>query len=189
MKPRYQINTVICFLFCCHTICGSWSKEKIRIVLKVFTPCTLHPALLFIAILSVFNICLRRVHCYCFLPCDFSAHHSNLVLLSDLDFSYSSEQEGRGRFGQMLHNLLTHVYRSPSGPNPWSSLKSRVLVRKKAETGESFPHLFAPFLPPKPEWEAQHPSGEMKRSGGVEERKIRGIYVLEGCGSVWQVEN
>lgn len=140
------------FCFVAITICGSWSKEKIRIVLKVFTPCTLHPALLFIAILSVFNICLWRVHCYCFLPCDFSAHHSNQILLFDLDFSSSSEQEGRGRFDQMLRDLLTpYVYSFPSCLNPWSFLESRVLVRKKVETGESFPHFFAPFLPLKSE--------------------------------------
>ena len=85
----------------------------------MFTPCTLHPALLFIAIISVFNICLRRVNCYWFLPGGFPACPSHLVFAFDLDLSYSSEQEGGGSLGEMPNNIMTpDAYSSAVLPNP-----------------------------------------------------------------------
>lgn len=114
------------FLFCCHNNQCSWSKEKIRIVLKVFTPCILHPALLFIAIISVFNICLRRVNCYWFLPDGFSAPLSNLVLLLTLTFPVVLNRKEEGVWVRCLMTSWLLMF-TPSFFSPVLRAKVRTL--------------------------------------------------------------
>lgn len=93
----------------------------------------------------------------------------------------------------MLHHLGLLLFIPPlhcPPPQYLGLFQVKSLVRNKTGLEINFPPLFAPFLPSKPELEVQHPLGEMKRSSGVEERRIRAIYASEEVQwkSIWHLE-